>query len=90
MNISLNPQLENFIDQKVKSGFYNSASEVIREALRLLMEREILFQQQTKKLNQEIDLGLTQLVRGEGIPGQKVLEEIQTLSKNKRNKKKMP
>lgn len=83
MNISLNPQLERFIDQKIQSGFYNSASEVVREGLRLLMEREVLFQQQVKKLNQEIDLGLGQLGQGEGIPGEKIFDEIQILSQNK-------
>lgn len=84
MNVSLNSQLEKFINQKVKSGFYNSSSEVVREALRLLMEREMLFQQQVKKLNQEIDLGLGQLARGEGISGEKVFDEIKVLSQSKR------
>lgn len=88
MNVSLNPQLEHFIDQKIKSGFYNSASEVIREALRLLMEREILFQQQVKKLNQDIDLGLEQLSRGEGISGDKVFDEIKAMSKSKSDRHK--
>ena len=35
MNISLTPQLEEMIRQKVDSGLYNSASEVVRDALRL-------------------------------------------------------
>ena len=39
MNINLTPQLEEMVRQKVSSGFYNSDSEVVREALRL-MERE--------------------------------------------------
>ena len=39
MNINLTPQLEEMVRQKVASGSYNSASEVVREALRL-MERE--------------------------------------------------
>jgi hypothetical protein len=56
------------------------------------MERELLFQQQVKKLNQEIDLGLGQLARGEGIPGEKVFDEIHALSQSKRenSKKKKP
>jgi antitoxin ParD1/3/4 len=83
MNVSLNSQLEHFIDQKIKSGFYNSASEVIREALRLLMEKEMLFQQQVKKLNQDIDVGLNQLDRGEGLSGEKVFDEIKAMSKSK-------
>jgi putative addiction module CopG family antidote len=40
MNISLTPKLEMYIKGKVASGLYNNASEVIREALRLLFERE--------------------------------------------------
>lgn len=40
MNVSLTPKLEAFIRRKVASGLYNNASEVIREALRLLVERE--------------------------------------------------
>jgi len=40
MNVSLTPQLEEFVRRKVKSGIYNNASEVIREGLRLLIERD--------------------------------------------------
>jgi uncharacterized protein len=40
MNISLTPELEKYIRRKVTSGLYNNASEVIREALRHLIERE--------------------------------------------------
>ena len=40
MNISLTPALEDYVRRKVASGLYNNASEVIREALRLLVQRE--------------------------------------------------
>jgi len=40
MNISLTPKLESFVKAKVKTGDYNNASEVIREALRVLQEKE--------------------------------------------------
>jgi uncharacterized protein len=40
MNISLTPELEKYVRHKVASGLYNNASEVIREALRVLLERE--------------------------------------------------
>jgi len=40
MNISLTPKLETYIKEKIASGLYNNASEVIREALRVLLERE--------------------------------------------------
>lgn len=40
MNVSLSLPLEEYVSKKVESGLYNSASEVIREALRLLQEKE--------------------------------------------------
>ena len=40
MNVSLTPRLEGFVRRQVASGLYNNASEVIREALRLLVARE--------------------------------------------------
>lgn len=83
MNISLNPNLEEFINQKVQQGYYNSASEVVRDALRLLIEKDTLFKQQTQKLNQEIELGLNQLSEGQGIEGDKVFKELKALIKKK-------
>ena len=40
MNVSLTPELEKFVQDKVEGGRYTSASEVVREALRLLERRE--------------------------------------------------
>ena len=40
MNVSLTPELEQFVDAKVESGMYNNASEVVREGLRLLKEHD--------------------------------------------------
>jgi len=40
MNVSLTPELERYIRRKVDSGLYSNASEVVREALRLLVGRE--------------------------------------------------
>lgn len=40
MNISLTPELEQLVDDKVNTGMYQTASEVIREGLRLLRERD--------------------------------------------------
>ena len=40
MSVSLTPELEQFVSTKVESGRYNSASEVVREALRLLEEQD--------------------------------------------------
>ncbi len=40
MNVSLTPDLERFIREKVDSGLYRSASEVVREGVRLLVARD--------------------------------------------------
>ena len=40
MNVSLTPELEDLVNEKVRSGFYQTASEVVREALRLLKQRD--------------------------------------------------
>jgi len=40
MNVSLTPELEELVNEKVRSGLYHTASEVVREALRLLKLRD--------------------------------------------------
>ncbi len=58
MNINLTPQLEEMVRTKVSSGLYNSASEVVREALRL-MEREDQMRAATlARIRQDIQEGL--------------------------------
>jgi antitoxin ParD1/3/4 len=68
MNVSLTPELEKLVNEKVRTGLYNSASEVIREALRLLHERDQISRQELEAVRAKINRGLEQLDRGEGIP----------------------
>ena len=65
MNISLTNELEEFVHEKVKTGMYLSASEVIREALRVLQERDKLRELKFKQLQDEILSALAQLDKGE-------------------------
>lgn len=59
MNISLTPALEQFVNDKVATGLYNSVSEVIREALRLLIATENpIPKEEIERLNRDIKLGL--------------------------------
>jgi antitoxin ParD1/3/4 len=58
MNISLTPHLEEMIRAKIASGSYNSASEVVREALRLLEEEDQLRSLKMQKLREDIREGL--------------------------------
>ncbi len=57
MNISLTPTLEKFVQDKVASGLYNSVSEVIREALRLLASKDSISQGRIAQLNRDIEEG---------------------------------
>lgn len=58
MNVSLTPQLEKLVKSKVESGLYGSASEVMREALRLLEERDRRHALRLEELRAEIKKGL--------------------------------
>lgn len=85
MNVSLTPALEKFVAQKVQSGLYQTASEVIREGLRLLEERDALQQARLDDIRQAIQDGNAQLVRGEGLPGEPVFEHIRAKSRARRH-----
>ncbi len=69
MNVSLTPELEKLVTSKVESGLYQSASEVIREGLRLLDDHDRLRELHLSEVRKKIQTGLDQLDRGEGIPG---------------------
>jgi antitoxin ParD1/3/4 len=68
MNVSLTPQLESYVKQKVAAGMYNSVSEVMREALRLLEERDTLKGIKLAALRRDLQEGIDELDRGEGTP----------------------
>lgn len=68
MNVSLTPQLESYVKQKVAAGMYRSVSEVMREALRLLEERDTLKDMKLAALRRDIQEGIDELDRGEGTP----------------------
>ncbi len=66
MNISLTPKLESLVRSKVESGYYNNASEVVREALRLMETHEnLLAQAKLMQLREQLDLGAKQIASGE-------------------------
>lgn len=87
MNISLNPILDKFINEMVNSGFYNSASEVVRDALRLLQERKASQQMRLAELREEIAKGIEQADRGELSDGDEVFARLRAKAKAKMGKK---
>ena len=60
MNVSLTKELEKLVNDRVKSGMYQTASEVVREGLRLLKERDSL-----ESLRRDIQAGFDAIDRGE-------------------------
>jgi len=70
VNVHLTPELETLVHNKVKTGRYNSASEVVREALRLFEERDRIREIQIQQLRKKIDEGWASLERGEGVDGE--------------------
>jgi antitoxin ParD1/3/4 len=65
MNVALSPDLEKMVNDKVASGEYVSAREVVGEALRLLQERDENQRRRREALRRQIAVGLEQLERGE-------------------------
>lgn len=68
MNISLTKEFESYIAQKVESGMYHSASEVVRDGLRLMKERDELHQGRISELRKDIAVGVDQADRGQVRP----------------------
>jgi antitoxin ParD1/3/4 len=74
MNVSLTPRLQRLVDDQLASGRYGTASEVVREGLRLIEERDRRLS--LDELRAKIDLGWQQSERGEGRDGETVFAEM--------------
>ena len=87
MNVSITSELEKIVNLKVESGMYNSASEVVREGLRLLHERDELRKGKLDALRAEIQKGIDDLEAGRFRDGREVMNEIndRLLEMNGRN-----
>jgi len=90
INVSLTPFFEKFIEEKVKSGRYNSASELVREALRVFVEHLQVQELRRQHLESKIDEGLASLDDGKGIPAEMVKDGMRRMKSEylkKRTKK---
>lgn len=76
LTVSLTPEWEEFIDEHVRSGRYLSASEVVREGLRQLAERERLRAAELDRLRTQVRLGLEQARAGELLDGDEVFQSL--------------
>jgi antitoxin ParD1/3/4 len=76
MNVSLTPELEELVAEKVRSGRYTSASEVIREALRLFETQEQLREKRLDEAKTKIARGIAQLDAGQSFTKEEVHSRI--------------
>ena len=83
MNVSLTPELEQFVQGKVESGLYNNASEVIREGLRLLKEHDEV----RLRWRQQIERGWVQAQAGQLVDGPNAMAEIKRRLKSRARKR---
>lgn len=84
MNVSPSPELEGSVQSKVESGRYDSASEVVREALRLLEEHEKMRATQLAEFNRELGRRLASLDQGGTVDPAATRARLQRKSRDRR------
>src|SRR5436309_11069017 len=84
VNISLTPQLDRFLQSRVKSGRYQTTSEVVREALRLLERHERERDEAFQQLKAKLERGAAQADLGELLDGDEVFEELREMIEERR------
>ncbi len=84
MNVSLTPELEKFVSSKVEAGRYNSASEVVREALRLLEEHDQIRAARLGEFNQELGRRLEALDGGRHVKPDEARDRLKRKSEQRR------
>jgi antitoxin ParD1/3/4 len=89
MNISLTPELAKFVEKEVKSGLYQTASEVVRAGLRRLKEDQAARLPQAPKTLEGLEAQLLQSIdrldRGEGVDGEEVFRRLRKRMKESRS-----
>ena len=88
VNISLTPELGAFLQNRVKSGRYQTTSEVVREALRLLQNQEKEREEGLKQLKAKLQRGAAEAGRGKLLDADEVFEELRRLIAERRRVKK--
>jgi antitoxin ParD1/3/4 len=87
VNVSLTPELDAFLQSRVNSGRYQTVSEVVREALRLLQRHESE-REAFQALKAKLKRGAAQAERGDLRDGDEVFEELRQLIEERRRAKK--
>ena len=87
VNVSLTPELDAFLQGRVESGRYQTASEVVREALRLLERQEREREESFDRLKSKLERGAAQADRGELLDGDEVFNDLREMIEERRRAK---
>ena len=87
VNISLTPELDAFLQSRLASGRYQTTSEVVREALRLLERQETEREEAMKQFKAKLNRGAAQAERGELFDGDEVFAELKEMIEERRQAK---
>lgn len=87
MNVNLGTVFDQFVADLLKTGHYQSQSEILREGLRLLKEREELKQLRIAELRKAIAMGTEQARKGKVVDGEQVFAEIRKKSQEVRRRR---
>jgi antitoxin ParD1/3/4 len=83
LNVSLTPELDRFVQQRVATGRYQTASEVVREGLRLLEQQERDRRAALRSLKTKLKRGSAQADRGQFVSPEDVLKKINALKRKR-------
>jgi antitoxin ParD1/3/4 len=80
-NIALTQHFDQFVQAKIESGRYQSASEVVRDSLRIMEEHELERKRAVAEVEKKIRAGYDQLKRGQTVDPDKVYAQIKAMSR---------
>jgi len=87
MNVSIGRELEEFIKRKVATGDYASASEVVRDGLRMLKEKDLYREAHLQVLREKVQKGLDQLDAGSLLDGEEVMARLLEKMESRRSRR---
>jgi antitoxin ParD1/3/4 len=90
VNVSITPELNAFLQSRVASGRYQTTSEVIREALRLLERHEREKDESLVQLKSKLARGAAEAERGDLLDGDEVFDELKEMIAERRRAKATP
>ena len=87
LNVSLTPELEKFVHGRVSSGRYQTASEVVREGLRLLERQEMDREEAFAALKKKLQRAAAQAESGDLMDGETFFKEFRARSERIRKER---